>query len=63
MGLVLGKLVEATLKQSLLIFDQDWTQFFSRPVVVILFVITATGLLLPSLLRVWQRARPASRPA
>jgi putative tricarboxylic transport membrane protein len=63
MGLVLGKLVEETLKQSLLIFDQDWTQFFSRPVVVILFVITATGLLLPSLLRVWQRARPASRPA
>jgi putative tricarboxylic transport membrane protein len=62
MGLVLGKLVEETLKQSLLIFDQDWTQFFSRPVVVVLFIITAAGLLVPALLRVWQRA-PAGKVA
>ena len=62
MGLVLGKLVEETLKQSLLIFDQDWTLFFSRPVVVVLFVITAASLLVPALLRAWQRA-PAGRTA
>jgi putative tricarboxylic transport membrane protein len=63
MGLVLGKLVEETLKQSLLIFDQDWTLFFARPVVVVLFLITAAGLLLPMLLRVRQRARPAQKTA
>jgi putative tricarboxylic transport membrane protein len=62
MGLVLGKMVEETLKQSLLIFDQDWTLFFSRPVVVVLFVITAASLLVPALLRAWQRA-PAGRAA
>jgi putative tricarboxylic transport membrane protein len=62
MGLVLGKMVEETLKQSLLIFDQDWTQFFSRPVVVVLFLITAASLLVPALLRAWQRT-PAGRTA
>ena len=62
MGLVLGKMVEETLKQSLLIFDQDWTQFFSRPVVVVLFVITAASLLVLALLRAWQRA-PTGRTA
>ena len=56
MGLVLGKMVEETLKQSLLIFDQDWTQFFQRPVVVALFLVTAAGLFVPPLLRAWQRA-------
>ena len=58
MGLVLGKMVEETLKQSLLIFDQDWTQFFARPVVVTLFLITAAGLLAPPLFRAWRRLRP-----
>ena len=62
MGLVLGKMVEETLKQSLLIFDQDWTQFFSRPVVVVLFLITAASLLVPALLRAWQRT-PTGRIA
>ena len=57
MGLVLGKMVEETLKQSLLIFDQDWSQFFARPVVVTLFLITAAGLLAPQLLRAWRRLR------
>ncbi len=63
MGLVLGKMVEETLKQSLLIFDQDWTQFFSRPVVVVLFLITAAGLFVPLLLKAWQRTSAASRAA
>ena len=49
MGLVLGKMVEETLKQSLLIFDQDWLLFFARPVVVVLFAITAAGLPAPLL--------------
>ena len=65
MGLVLGKLVEETLKQSLLIFDQDWTLFFHRPLVVVLFAITAAGLFAPPLWRAWKRTHrlPAERPA
>ena len=56
-------MVEETLKQSLLIFDQDWMQFFSRPVVVVLFLITAAGLFVPLLLKAWQRTSAASRAA
>jgi putative tricarboxylic transport membrane protein len=57
MGLVLGKMVEETLKQSLILFDQEWTRFFDRPVVVALFAITAAGLLAPPLWRAWQHER------
>lgn len=60
MGLVLGKMVEETLKQSLLIFDQEWTRFFERPLVVALFAITLVGLAAPPLWRVWQRWRPSA---
>ncbi len=65
MGLVLGKMVEETLKQSLLLFDQDWTLFFVRPVVVTLFAITVAGLAYPVLSRLWQRRHPPAhgRPA
>lgn len=57
MGLVLGKLLEETLKQSLLIFDQNWLMFFSRPIVDVLFAITAVGLMMPLILRVVSRLR------
>jgi putative tricarboxylic transport membrane protein len=65
MGLVLGKLVEETLKQSLLLFDGSWAPFFHRPVVVVLFAITALGLAAPIIARLWRRYhRPAlGRPA
>jgi putative tricarboxylic transport membrane protein len=62
MGLVLGTLVEETLKQSLIIFDQNWLMFFSRPIVVVLFSITLLGLLAPHLMH-WirgARRRPES---
>jgi putative tricarboxylic transport membrane protein len=55
MGLVLGGLVEETLKQSLLIFDQNWLLFFSRPIVNVLFAITFAGLILPPVLRIFRR--------
>ncbi len=57
MGLVLGKMLEETLKQSLLIFDHNWLMFFSRPIVDVLFVITAAGLFLPLILRIVSRLR------
>jgi putative tricarboxylic transport membrane protein len=63
MGLVLGKMVEETLKQSLLIFDQNWLLFLSRPVVVVLFVITLGGMLAPLIARAWRRVFGARRRA
>jgi putative tricarboxylic transport membrane protein len=55
MGLVLGAMVEETLKQSLLIFDQNWLLFFSRPIVDVLFAVTFVGLILPPVARLLRR--------
>ena len=49
MGIILGDLVENTLKQSLLLFEHDWTMFFGRPIAVSFFVLTFLGLFGPFL--------------
>lgn len=59
MGLVLGTMVEETLKQSLLIFDQNWLMFFASPIVDVLFAITLAGLLGPVARRLFTRRRAA----
>src|SRR5919106_4237448 len=46
-GLVLGKLVEETLKQSLIIFDLNWSGFLGRPIAITLFGLTVLFLLAP----------------
>jgi putative tricarboxylic transport membrane protein len=51
MGLVLGTMVEETLKQSLLIFDQNWLLFFTRPIVVALFFVTILSIAAPWIAR------------
>jgi putative tricarboxylic transport membrane protein len=51
MGLVLGTMAEETLKQSLLIFDQNWLMFFSRPIVVALFAVTVLSVAAPWIAR------------
>jgi putative tricarboxylic transport membrane protein len=50
-GLVLGKLVEETLKQSLIIFDLSWGGFLNRPIAMTLFGLTALFLLAPVVMR------------
>jgi putative tricarboxylic transport membrane protein len=54
-------MVEETLKQSLLIFDQSWLMFLSRPVVVVLFLITLCGMFAPLMARAWGRFYRPSR--
>ena len=49
MGLILGELVENTLKQSLLLFEHNWLLFFERPIVVTFFLLTLLGLFGPVL--------------
>ena len=49
MGLILGELVENSLKQSFLIFDHNLLLFFGRPIVVTFFVLTIAGLFGPAI--------------
>ncbi len=44
MGLILGKLVEESLSQSMIIFDNNWLRFFERPFAVLFFFLTILGL-------------------
>ena len=46
-GLILGELVEGTLRQSLVIFDGNWLMFLTRPIVVTFFVLSIIALLFP----------------
>jgi putative tricarboxylic transport membrane protein len=56
---VLGKMVEETLKQSLLIFDLSWSGFLGRPIAMTLFVVTILLLVGPFLIKQLNaRARP-----
>ena len=45
MGLVLGHLVENSLSQSMILFDQDASQFLTRPIAVFFFLLAAFSML------------------
>ncbi len=51
MGLILGKLVEESLSQSMIMFDNNWFRFFESPIVNGFFLLTALGLLWPLIKR------------
>lgn len=61
MGLVLGGMVEETLKQSLLIFDDGLFGFLGRPIALGIFVVTLAGLLWPVVTRLARLRRGAIR--
>ena len=63
MGLVLGGMVEETLKQSLIIFGDDATGFLGRPIALVLFAVTLAGLLWPAASRLLRVARARSASA
>lgn len=44
MGLVLGHLVENSLAQSVILFDQDLTQFLSRPIALFFFALAILSI-------------------
>lgn len=54
MGLILGALVEESLSQSMILFDNNWFRFFESPIVVFFFILTLLGLFWP-LLSLWVR--------
>jgi putative tricarboxylic transport membrane protein len=45
MGLVLGGLVETSLAQSMIIFDQQWTGFLSHPIALLFFGLAIASLI------------------
>jgi putative tricarboxylic transport membrane protein len=45
MGLVLGGLVETSLAQSMIIFDQQWTGFLGRPISLVFFALALISVL------------------
>jgi len=55
MGLVLGEMVENTLKQSLIIFDHNWLRFLERPIVDVFFALTLLGFFSPLIFKLFQR--------
>jgi len=61
MGLVLGGMVEETLKQSLLIFGDDLGGFLGRPIALGIFAVTLAGLLWPVVSRLARLRRGAIR--
>ncbi|APX90477.1 C4-dicarboxylate ABC transporter permease [Brevirhabdus pacifica] len=57
MGLILGELVEGTLKQSLIIFDHSWLGFLERPIVVTFLALTLLSMSLPVIAQYRARRR------
>ena len=57
MGLILGGLVEESLSQSMIIFDNNWLRFFESPIVIVFFVFTLTGLFWPLVALLIRRLR------
>ena len=55
MGLILGSLVEDTLKQSLIILDHSWLSFLDRPIALVFFALTAVSITAPFIAG-WRRA-------
>jgi putative tricarboxylic transport membrane protein len=59
MGVVLGGLVETSLAQSMIIFDQQWTGFLARPISLVFFGFALLSVLSAPLRGLFKRRRPA----
>jgi putative tricarboxylic transport membrane protein len=44
MGLILGRLVEESLSQSMILLDNEWLRFFESPIVNLFFAMTVLSL-------------------
>jgi putative tricarboxylic transport membrane protein len=62
MGLILGKLVEESLSQSMILFDNNWLRFFESPICLLFFVLTALSLSWSPITRAMTRRVAGIRP-
>ena len=60
-GLILGGLLETTLLQSMIIFDQSWLGFLGRPIALAFFALTLVSLFGRPLRQAIARRRQARR--
>jgi putative tricarboxylic transport membrane protein len=64
LGIILGDLLDKNLRRGLVLTDGDITPFFTRPICLVLWVITLTSILLTidpvrhAMQRVWQAIWP-----
>ncbi|MFA5027228.1 MAG: tripartite tricarboxylate transporter permease [Candidatus Methylomirabilota bacterium] len=64
LGIILGDLLDKNLRRGLVLTDGDITPFFTRPICLVLWLITAASILLTieplrrAVQRAWQAARP-----
>ena len=60
MGLILGKLVEETFSQSMIIYDNNFLRLLESPIVLLFFALTLLSLSSP-LWSVFRQRRQAAR--
>jgi putative tricarboxylic transport membrane protein len=58
-GMILGPLAEAQMRNALSIGEGHWNVFVQRPVSFVLLVVIVAVLFLPRLMRLWRRSRAA----
>jgi len=56
-GLILGKMVEVNLQNSLKIFDGEWWQIFTQPLAFFFLVLAFLGLCGPQLFAMYKKSR------
>ena len=59
MGMILGKIVEETFSQSMIIHDNNFFAIADRPIVLLFFVLTLLSLFGPFIGGWWARLRGA----
>ena len=60
MGLILGKMLEETLSQSMITMDHEWWRLFESPIVCLFFALAALSIFWP-VLSAWRRQRRTAR--
>jgi putative tricarboxylic transport membrane protein len=58
MGLILGRMVEETLSQTMIVYDNEWWRLFESPIVCGFFALTALSLSWPAISS-WRGRRKA----
>ena len=60
MGLILGKMLEETLSQSMITMDHEWWRLFESPIVCLFFALAALSIFWP-VLSAWRKQRRTAR--
>lgn len=63
LGLVLGNMMESSLRRSMIIFEGDWLGFFHRPISGTVLAVTLLVIILPLIFRSVRQAKAKIREA